>query len=116
MGFVENLAHPGGNITGLSMAGADLESKRLELLKDAAPATAKVMILYDPSMGRPAARTAVQEAARAVGLQSLLVEAADPSKYADSFAAAARDGVNGLACMASPFLNFQRKQLIALAA
>jgi putative ABC transport system substrate-binding protein len=115
-GFIENLAHPGGNITGLSMAGADLESKRLEVLKDAAPATTKVMILYDPSMGRPAARAAVQEAARALGLQSILVEAADPANYADNFAAAAGEGVNGLACMASPFLNFQRKHLIALAA
>jgi len=43
-GFIANLAQPGGNITGLSMAGTDLESKRLEVLKDAAPAVAKVMV------------------------------------------------------------------------
>jgi putative ABC transport system substrate-binding protein len=42
-GFVKSLALPGGNVTGLSMAGTDLESKRLEVLKDAAPAVAKVM-------------------------------------------------------------------------
>jgi putative ABC transport system substrate-binding protein len=49
-------------------------------------------------------------------LQSVLVEVADPATFADGFAAAAAQGVNGLACMASPFLNFQRKLLIALAA
>jgi putative ABC transport system substrate-binding protein len=114
-GFIANLARPGGNITGLSMAGTDLESKRLEVLKDAAPAVAKVMILHDPSMGSTGL-AAVEAAARALGLQSVLVEAADPAKLADGFAAAAAQGVNGLACMASPFLNFQRKQLIALAA
>jgi len=107
-GFIANLAQPGGNITGLSMAGTDLESKRLEVLKDAAPAVAKVMVLHDPSMGS-AGLAAVEAAARALGLQSFLVEVADPATFADGFAAAAAQGVNGLACMASPFLNFQRK-------
>ena len=63
-GFIANLAQPGGNITGLSMAGTDLESKRLEVLKDAAPAVAKVMVLHDPSMGS-AGLAAVEEIGRA---------------------------------------------------
>jgi len=40
-GFVQSLARPGGNITGLSMAGTDLESKRLEILKEAVPTLKK---------------------------------------------------------------------------
>ena len=53
-GFIQSLARPGGNITGLSMSGTDLESKRLEVLKNAVPTIDKVMILHDPSMGSTA--------------------------------------------------------------
>jgi putative ABC transport system substrate-binding protein len=114
-GFVQSLAHPGGNITGLSMSDADLESKRLEILKDAFPAVGKVMILRDPSVG-PQGLSAVQAVAQVLGLQSVVFDAADPAKFADIFRAAAAQGVNGLTAMASPFLYFQRKQLTALAA
>jgi hypothetical protein len=44
-------AQPGGNVTGLLVVAADLESKRLEVLKDAVPSVTKVMDLYDPSVG-----------------------------------------------------------------
>lgn len=59
-GFIKSLAQPGGNITGLSTSGTDLESKRLEILKDAVPALTKVMLLHDPSMGT----TGLEEAKR----------------------------------------------------
>jgi putative ABC transport system substrate-binding protein len=114
-GFVQSLSHPGGNITGLSMSDADLESKRLEILKDAFPAVAKVMILHDPSAGSRGL-SAVEAAAQALGLQSVVFDAAEATKFADIFIAAVAQGVNGLAAMASPILYFQRKQLTALAA
>jgi putative ABC transport system substrate-binding protein len=113
-GFVRSLAHPGGNVTGLSMAGSDLESKRLEVLKDAVPTVAKVLILHDPSMGQTGL-AAVRAAAQALALELVMVEENDPARFASVFAAAVAEGVNGLATMASPLLNFQRKQLIALA-
>ena len=50
-GFVQSLARPGGNITGLSMIGTDLESKRLQILKEGVPGITKVMLLHDPTMG-----------------------------------------------------------------
>jgi putative ABC transport system substrate-binding protein len=46
-GFVESLAHPGGNITGLTNLGIELSGKRLELLKEAVPKLARVAVLYD---------------------------------------------------------------------
>jgi ABC-type uncharacterized transport system substrate-binding protein len=79
---VPNLARPGGNITGLSMAGTDLESKRLELLKDAVPAIKKVMILHDLSMG-PTGVSEAQAGARALGLESFFVETGDDAKLAE---------------------------------
>jgi putative ABC transport system substrate-binding protein len=48
-GFVDNLARPGGNVTGLSILSRELGGKRLELLKEAVPKLARVAVLYDPA-------------------------------------------------------------------
>jgi putative ABC transport system substrate-binding protein len=48
-GFVASLARPGGNITGLSNLGTELNSKRLEILKDAVPKLARVGLLRPSS-------------------------------------------------------------------
>ena len=114
-GFVQNLARPGGIITGLSMSGTDLETKRLEVLKDAAPALKKVLILHDPSMG-PTGLGAAEAGARTLGLEPLVVVTGEAAKFEEAFAGAVGQGVNGIATMASPFFNFHRKQLIELAA
>ena len=113
-GFIQSLARPGGNITGLSMAGTDLESKRLEILKDTVPALNKIMLLHDPTMGS----TGLDEAktgARSLGLEMFVVVSSDSNQIKDAFATAATKGVNGVATLASPFFNFRRKELIELA-
>ena len=46
--LVDNLAHPGGNITGFSTLGRELSGKRLELVKEVAPKTNRVGILRNP--------------------------------------------------------------------
>ena len=48
-GFVESLARPGGNVTGLTNLARELGGKRLELLKEAVPKVARVAVLYDPA-------------------------------------------------------------------
>jgi putative tryptophan/tyrosine transport system substrate-binding protein len=48
-GFVESLARPGGNVTGLTALNRELGGKRLELLKEAVPKLARVAVLYDPA-------------------------------------------------------------------
>ena len=47
-GFVRSLRHPGGNFTGLSLGGGELNGKRLELLKELVPAAALVAVLWEP--------------------------------------------------------------------
>ena len=47
-GYVESLARPGGNITGLTILETDLGGKRLELLKEAVPKVTRVAVLYHP--------------------------------------------------------------------
>jgi len=113
--IVDSLARPNGNVTGLSMSNADLESKRIQLLKEAVPALTRLLLLHDPSMG-PAGLAEAQNAARILAIEPLVIEAADPSQFDAVFAEAMKAGVNGIAAMASPFLNRHRKPLIALVA
>ena len=69
-GLIESLAHPGGNVTGITSLNRELGGKRLELLKEAVPKVARVAVLYDPAA--PAAVLDVREvlpaAARALKL------------------------------------------------
>jgi ABC-type uncharacterized transport system substrate-binding protein len=48
-GFIESLARPGGNVTGLARLTRELDGKRLELLKEAVTKVARVAVLYDPT-------------------------------------------------------------------
>jgi len=48
-GFVESLARPGGNVTGLTALARELGGKRLELLKETVPKLSRVAVLYDPA-------------------------------------------------------------------
>ena len=114
-GFVQSLARPGGNATGLSMAGTDIEGKRIEVLKDAVPTVTKLIILHDPTMGATAL-AGVEAVAKSLALQFIVGEVDDPTKFAEIFAAARAQGVDAVTTMASPLLNFQRKRLIELAA
>jgi putative ABC transport system substrate-binding protein len=114
-GVITSLARPGGGVTGLSMSNTDLESKRIEILKEAAPAITRLMIVKDPSAGSSAIAQA-QAAARVLNLEPDVVEISTPDHIDEKFAGAVARRVNGLATLATPFLNFQRKRLIELAA
>jgi putative tryptophan/tyrosine transport system substrate-binding protein len=70
LGLVENLARPGGNLTGINYFNSELVAKRLELLREMVPAAKRVAILVNPS--GPTAETTIRDvepAARAMGLQ-----------------------------------------------
>jgi putative ABC transport system substrate-binding protein len=68
-GFVESLARPGGNVTGLTTLSRELGGKRLELLKEAVPKLARVAVLYDAAAPSTAqVKEDILAAARALGL------------------------------------------------
>jgi putative tryptophan/tyrosine transport system substrate-binding protein len=112
-GIVSSLAHPDGNATGLSMSNTDLEGKRIELLKEAAPAVTRLLVLHDPSMG-PAGLSEAATTARALSMETDLVDASNPGQFDAIFRTAVEKGANGVAAFASPFFNFNRKRLIEL--
>jgi putative tryptophan/tyrosine transport system substrate-binding protein len=112
-GIVTSLARPNGNATGLSMSNSDLESKRIEILKEAVPTITRVMVLRDPSMG-PAGLDEASATARALSIEFDAVEV-QADQFEAAFEGAVRRGANGLAAFASPFFNFHRQPLVELA-
>jgi putative ABC transport system substrate-binding protein len=113
-GLVNSLNRPGGNVTGLAMSGTDLETKRVEVLRETVPTTKRIMVLHDPSIGQ-AGVVEVQAAARALNIEAVIVQTADPGEFDGAFARAEEQGVDALVTMASPFLSFNRKRLLELA-
>lgn len=113
-GFVTTLARPGGTITGLSMSNSELEGKRLDILRAGIPSIAKVMVLLDPGMEGEGVDV-LERNARTLGAELLMTPAANAEQLAPGFASAVGRGADSLVTMASPFLNFQRERIIALA-
>src|SRR5262245_1599344 len=117
-GFVESLARPGGNVTGLTTLNTELDGKRLELLKEAVPKLTRVAVLYDPAAPRNVldVKEVLPVAARALQLtiQPWEVRAADG--FEKVFAALNKQRPNGLYVLRSPlmFANDKRSASLAL--
>ncbi|MGH9578334.1 MAG: ABC transporter substrate-binding protein, partial [Terriglobales bacterium] len=91
-GLVASLARPGGNITGLSMVPVNLGPKHLELLKTMAPAISRVAIVLNPGNStHPRTLSAVEAAAKKVGVQILPVEASTSEEIEQGFAGLTRE-------------------------
>ena len=84
-GFVQSLARPGGNFTGLSLQFLETTGKRLELLKELVPGAAPVGVLQHRA---PLAWEAAEDAARARGWKLLSLEIRDAGEIEGAFKAA----------------------------
>src|SRR5262245_55214718 len=74
-GFVTSLAHPGGNVTGLSNISPEISGKRLELLKEVAPGLSRVAVLWNPDIrGAVFEYKETEAAARSLHLELQSVE------------------------------------------
>jgi putative ABC transport system substrate-binding protein len=97
-GYVESLARPGGNVTGITRLSRELGGKRLELLKEVVPKIARVAVLYDPA--DPSSVVEVKEvlpvAARAVGLTIQRWEVRAAADFERVFAALSKQRPDGL--------------------
>jgi putative tryptophan/tyrosine transport system substrate-binding protein len=97
-GFVESLARPGGNVTGLTNLTRGLGGKRLELLKEAVPKVARVAVLYDPTF-RPSVldvKEVLPVAARALRLTIQPWEIRDTDGFERVFAALNKEHSDGI--------------------
>ena len=116
-GFVKSLAHPGGNITGLStLAGTELYSKYLELLKDVVPNLTRAAVLSNPNFTTSAlALKAMEAAAPALGLSLQIVEARKPDELEAAVGSAIMERAAGLIVVLDPMFLAQRVRLAELA-
>lgn len=115
-GLVKSLAHPGGNVTGLSIMTDDVAGKRLELLKQAIPGLTRVGIMLDAGFVRwEADFRQNQAAARALGLELVPLKVRGPDDFAGAFTAAREGGAGAVILMQSFMLGTNGKLLAELA-
>jgi putative ABC transport system substrate-binding protein len=116
-GFVESLAHPGGNVTGVTNLTRELGGKRLELLKEAVPKVARVAVLYDPTS--PPNVIEVKEilpvAARGLGLTVRSWEVRGVDDFERVFAALSKERSDGLYVTTGNLMRFNGKRVVGLA-
>jgi putative ABC transport system substrate-binding protein len=117
VGVVASLAHPGGNVTGLSAFATELAGKRVELLKEARPSIARVGFLQN--MGNPASPPqweAVQAAAKALGLSAEPFDVRNTNDIANAFARIANDRFDALSVGIDALTQANAKMIVELAA
>ena len=116
LGFVANLAHPGGNITGLSNLSPELSGKRLELLKEVIPKISRVALLAYRGV---AMRTSIEEAqlaARSSHLQLEVFEVTGPGEFESAFEEAKKQRAEALLQIQAGVLSPHQGRIIELAA
>ena len=116
-GIVPSLNRPGGNVTGASFFGVDLAPKQLALLHEVVPNAAVIAFLVDQNIPDAVTRVpAVQEAARILGLQLVVLKVRTASDIDTAFATLVRERAGALVVGTGALLTNRRKQIIALAA
>jgi putative ABC transport system substrate-binding protein len=115
-GLVASLAHPDGNVTGISILSPELSGKQLELLKAAVPKSSRVSVLYNPV--NPAAGDALKatrDAARALSLELQLLEVRQPKELRGAFSALMGWRAGALLVLPDPLLGNELAQISKLA-
>jgi putative ABC transport system substrate-binding protein len=118
LGLVASVARPGGNATGINFFVADIAAKRLGLLHDLVPKAVRIAVLINPANASTAEATLrdMPEAARAIGLQIVVLNASTGREIEAAFATLVRDRADALFVGADAFFNSRRVQLANMAA
>jgi putative tryptophan/tyrosine transport system substrate-binding protein len=114
-GLVASLNRPGGNVTGIAALTAEMDAKRLELLHEMVPKTAKIGALVNPN--RPDSDAQVrdaQTAAQMIGQQLVVLRAGTERDLDNVFSTLVEQRVGALLVAADPFFANRRAQVIAL--
>ena len=117
-GLVTSLAHPGGNITGMTfLAGPEIAGKQLQLLKEMAPAASRIAVLTNPTNRSHAAFSKeLKVTARSLGAQLQVLEAPNPDQLDSAFAAMTRERVAALLVLTDSMFVGQQQRIVDLAA
>jgi putative ABC transport system substrate-binding protein len=110
-GFAHSLAKPGSNTTGVSLLSPELDGKRQEILMEAVPGIHQMAALADSNTDTPEQLRALQEAARARGLELSIYRVAMPEEIAGAINAAQGAGAEALNVLASSLL-YNNRQIV----
>jgi putative tryptophan/tyrosine transport system substrate-binding protein len=116
-GLVASLARPGGNVTGLSYGvGPEIFGKDIELLRAMVAELRRVAVLSNPAgLNHALMISNVKSAARALGVELLLLEASGPGEFDRAFAAMAGERVGTLFVFGDPMFGVHRARIAELA-
>ena len=116
-GLVASINRPGGNVTGVSWFSAELGPKRLGLLHELVPNATIVALLINPNNPESVRQPAeLQDAARAIGLQLVVLTATNAGDIEAAFMAMVQNRVGALLVGSDPFFVNLREQIVTLAA
>jgi putative ABC transport system substrate-binding protein len=117
LGLVASLNRPGGNVTGVTVIAAELAAKRLELLRGLVPNARIAAMLINPHyLGAEIELSAVEAAARTLGLEVQKATASSDGDLDAAFATIARGRVDVLIVGTDGYFIHRREKIIALAA
>jgi ABC-type uncharacterized transport system substrate-binding protein len=115
-GLVPNLAHPGGNLTGMSALASDLASKRVELLKELVPNAKRISVLWNPSnQAKVTEWKDTQVTAQSLGLTLLPFDAQTRAELDRAFAGIKREQPDGMITLTESFTIAFRKPIAEFA-
>jgi putative tryptophan/tyrosine transport system substrate-binding protein len=115
-GLVTSLAHPGGNVTGLTNTAPDLSGKRLQLLTEMAPGVSRVAVLWNSN--NPIIRGQVSEteaAARDLKVQLQVVPIHSADDFASAFSTITAQRAGAVVVIADVLILAHRERIAALA-
>jgi len=116
-GFVDSLAHPGGNITGFVSLNFGMGAKWLEILKQIAPRVVRVGVLRDPQTpGGSGQLGAIQAATSSCGVELKALDVRDTATIERGLSAFAREPNSGLIVLNSFAASIHHKLIADLAA
>jgi len=114
--LVASIAHPGGNVTGLSLVGPELVARQLQLLKEAVPKASRVAVLANPDNTYTAVMMKeVEAAARSLGVRIRLLSLRGGDAPDTAFSALTRERPDALLVLFDPLLTRQRVRIAELA-
>jgi putative ABC transport system substrate-binding protein len=116
-GLVDSLAHPGGNVTGMSQMVPEAAAKRLGLLKEAVPGISRVLVLSYPDDPIASLQVkALKDAASSLGLALQIHDIRSGDDLPAAFDAGAKEGAEGLLTTAESIFLVHRARVAELAA
>ena len=112
-GVVASLAHPGGNITGITTQASDLWPKRLELLKEIFPKLSRVAMVWNKgNAGMALEAKATQDVAGPLGITLQDRGVKEPNELEVVFAVMTKDRPDGFLALMDPVLNSYQKRIL----